>query len=236
MALEGRDLAILSARFGVMRFGAFRFGFCPEDVEGAASDEPGEYIWKEDKPPVTAWTLQNPCSVCPTLCVAAFTIDVASGNKPLTVTSTDNSTGDITYWYWSFGDGGSSTEQNPVHIYASAGTFTARLWVSGPGGSDGPAEDTITVTTIPPPVAGFTWSWGAEQYDCSFNDTSSEDVTDWSWDFSDGPGDPSVSVDPNPTTTYPDWASHNVVLTVTGPGGIDTASATVTNGGNGSGT
>ena len=40
MALSGRDLAILSARFGVARFGASRFGFYPDDVEGADNDEP----------------------------------------------------------------------------------------------------------------------------------------------------------------------------------------------------
>ena len=59
MALREDDLAILSARFGVARFGASRFGFYPDDVEGSGNDEPGEYVWKEDKPPTTLWTLQS---------------------------------------------------------------------------------------------------------------------------------------------------------------------------------
>jgi hypothetical protein len=57
MALEGTDVAILTARAGCMRAGASRAGFTPDDVEGAASDEPGEYVWKEQKPPTTTWTL-----------------------------------------------------------------------------------------------------------------------------------------------------------------------------------
>jgi hypothetical protein len=74
VALADNDLALLSARFGVARFGASRFGFvpCPEDVEGVGHDEPGEYIWKEEHPPVTEWTLVNEDCVCQNLCTLAL--------------------------------------------------------------------------------------------------------------------------------------------------------------------
>jgi hypothetical protein len=74
MALADNDLAILSARFGVARFGASRFGFvpCPEDVEGLGHDEPGEYIWKEEHPPITEWTLVEEDCVCRNLCTLAL--------------------------------------------------------------------------------------------------------------------------------------------------------------------
>ena len=70
MALQGSDLAILTARFGAARFGASRFGFipCPEDVEGTGTAEPGEYIWKEVVPPTTDWTLVDENCVCRDLC------------------------------------------------------------------------------------------------------------------------------------------------------------------------
>lgn len=55
-AIDSTDLAILTARAGCMRAGASRAGFYPDDVEGTASDEPGEYVWKEDPPPTTSWT------------------------------------------------------------------------------------------------------------------------------------------------------------------------------------
>ncbi len=49
---------------------------------------------------------------------------------------TDLSAGTVRAWSWSFGDGSSSTEREPDHVYATSGEFTVRLTVSGPGGSD----------------------------------------------------------------------------------------------------
>ena len=67
---------------------------------------------------------------------AGFTADLTSGPVPLTVNFTDQSTGDITSWSWDFGDGATSTEQNPSHTYTDAGTYTVSLAVTGPCGSD----------------------------------------------------------------------------------------------------
>ena len=67
---------------------------------------------------------------------ADFTADVLSGSVPLTVNFTDQSCGTITSWQWNFGDGSTSTEQNPSHTYSKAGTHTVSLTVTGPGGSD----------------------------------------------------------------------------------------------------
>jgi len=66
---------------------------------------------------------------------AIFTADVTEGSAPLTVTFTDQSTGNPTSWKWTFGDGDSSLLQNPVHIYQSAGTYTVKLSISD--GSNG---------------------------------------------------------------------------------------------------
>jgi uncharacterized repeat protein (TIGR01451 family) len=68
--------------------------------------------------------------------VADFIGTPTSGARPLTVNFTDQSMGDITSWSWDFGDGGSSTQQNPSHIYNTTGDFTVSLTVTGPGGSD----------------------------------------------------------------------------------------------------
>ena len=65
-----------------------------------------------------------------------FTADLTSGPVPLAVNYTDQSTGDITSWSWDFGDGVTSTEQNPSHTYTDAGTYTVSLAVTGPCGSD----------------------------------------------------------------------------------------------------
>ena len=46
----------------------------------------------------------------------------------------DLSVGKITSWKWDFGDGGTSTEQNPIHAYKEAGHYVVVLWVEGPAG------------------------------------------------------------------------------------------------------
>lgn len=67
---------------------------------------------------------------------AAFSAAPVIGEVPLTVAFTDESTGEITSYEWDFGDGGTSTEPNPVHRYDAVGVYTVSLMVSGPGGSD----------------------------------------------------------------------------------------------------
>jgi serine protease len=79
--------------------------------------------------------------------VAAFAGTPTSGEVPLVVNFTDQSTGQMTSWDWDFGDGGTSTDQNPVYEYTSQGTYTVTLTVTGPGGSDDEVKtDYITVT------------------------------------------------------------------------------------------
>jgi PKD repeat protein len=69
-----------------------------------------------------------------------------TGTVPLTVQFTDNSTDGPTGWAWNFGDGGTSTLQNPSHAYQNAGTYTVSLTVSNDHGSDSLTRtDYITV-------------------------------------------------------------------------------------------
>lgn len=69
--------------------------------------------------------------------VAAFTADVTSGARPLTVHFTDLSTGEPASWAWDFDNDGTvdSTEQNPTHTYHAAGTYTVKLTVTNAYGS-----------------------------------------------------------------------------------------------------
>jgi len=66
----------------------------------------------------------------------SFTAAPPYGSAPVTVTFTDNSFAAIDTWLWDFGDTGTSTEQNPEHIYNSPGWYDVSLTVNGPGGSD----------------------------------------------------------------------------------------------------
>lgn len=60
-----------------------------------------------------------------------------SGTVPLTVVFTDQSTNSPTSWLWDFGDGQTSTSQNPSHVYSVAGTYSVSLTATNDAGSDG---------------------------------------------------------------------------------------------------
>jgi len=84
--------------------------------------------------------------------VADFNATPTSGNAPLTVQFTDNSRGNgITTWNWAFGDGGTSTFQNPRYIYNTPGNYTVKLTVTNDGGSNTATRaQYITVLPAPP--------------------------------------------------------------------------------------
>jgi len=141
--------------------------------------------------------------------VAAFSGDPLEGCAPLEAAFTDESTGDITSWSWDFGDGGTSTDQSPVYVFNTAGTFTVSLTVTGPGGSD-PETKTDYATVDEPVVAAFSQSTdtGLSPLEVDFTDETTGDVTNWAWDFGDG----DTSTEQNPSHTYTTVDTFTVTL------------------------
>jgi len=90
-----------------------------------------------------AMNLQS--TVSSSLAVAAFSYGPTAPVSAQSVAFQDASTGGPTAWSWSFGDGSSSTLQNPNHIYATSGNFTATLTVSNANGTNNVSQH-ITVT------------------------------------------------------------------------------------------
>ena len=90
--------------------------------------------------------------------VANFTASATTGTAPLSLNFTSTSTGTINTYAWVFGDGTTSSAQNPVKTYSSAGSYTVSLTVTGPGGSNTrTTPNFITVTSAdptPPTVPG----------------------------------------------------------------------------------
>jgi len=155
---------------------------------------------------------------------AAFTADPISGTAPLSVTFTDHSTGEsITSWVWDFGDGATSAEQNPVHVYTQAGSYSASLTVKNGAGST-TLYQTITVIS-PPPVADFAANTtsGTVPLTVAFTDASTG-ASSWSWVFGDG----ATSAEQNPAHTFTTVGTYTVTLTVTNDGGSASKSMTIT--------
>ena len=151
--------------------------------------------------------------------VCLFTAEEVSGAVPFQVHFEDQSTGTISSWNWSFGDGESSEERNPVHTYLKPGSFDVRLIVNGAAGSDTLTQEGFIYAYIPSPLARF----GAEPLaglaplTVQFTDSSTGPITSWHWNFGDGEG----GTIQNPTHIYRTAGSYSVTLTVHGPGGMD---------------
>ncbi len=78
--------------------------------------------------------------------IADFTTSTSEITEGESVQFTDQSTNEPTEWSWSFGDGGTSSEQNPSHIYATAGLYSVTLSVTNSADSDTEIKtDYITV-------------------------------------------------------------------------------------------
>ena len=138
---------------------------------------------------------------------ASFTQDKTSGSTPFTVQFTDTSSNNPSSWLWDFGDGSTSTAQNPSHQFVGGGTYNVTLTATNSFGSNQTSPTTITVNAVP--VASFTFSQNGMTI--SFTDTSSHSPTSWSWDFGDG----ATSTVKNPTHTFSTVRTFNVTLTAT---------------------
>jgi PKD repeat protein len=155
--------------------------------------------------------------------VAAFSGNPLSGTPPLTVSFSNESTGDFDSVLWSFGDGMTNTVDGPVHQYASPGSYTVALAVSGPGGTD-TLTQTDYVTVYEPVSAGFSGDplSGAAPLTVTFTNASTGDYDSVLWSFGDG----MTSTADGPIHAYGTAGTYTVALTVSGPGGTDTLTQT----------
>ena len=153
------------------------------------------------------------------------------GCSPISITFSDLTTSPyvITAWSWDFGDGGTSTSPNPVHLYAADGTYTVKLVVTDQNG----CQDSLTKTNyirLTHPTANFTYNNSLvcpnEPIGVTFTDTSIPDTTiiSWAWDFGDG----GTSTLQNPSHSYSAAGTYTVSLTVTNILGC-TSTSTQTN-------
>ena len=118
--------------------------------------------------------------------VANFSVNSVCLNTPAVFSDLSTSGGDpITSYNWSFGDGFSSTQQSPTHLYTAFGTYTVRQIVS-----NGFCADTfeIQVTVENKPTASFVSSpkTGCSRLTVNFSNQSSVNATSFLWNFGDG--------------------------------------------------
>jgi PKD repeat protein len=128
---------------------------------------------------------------------------------------------------WDFGDGGSSDEESPVHVYERPGLYGVKLRVTNDIGSDERVRDKYVKVAHPDePLADFraTPREGPAPLAVNFEHLCSGAVTEWRWDFGDirsTGGD--ARFEPNPSHVYRAPGHYTVVLRVKGPHGEDEA-------------
>jgi len=153
--------------------------------------------------------------------------------------------GPATGFTWEFGDGQIGTGNPVSHTFATAGTFTASVVASGPGGTsalftDDVSFDVIGMAPFDPPVAAFVPSstTGLAPLTVSFQDVSDlasgpgASITSRTWDFGDGTAAETYATATNPVHIFalPSMpGQYTVTLTVVGMGGgMDSTSALIT--------
>ena len=158
---------------------------------------------------------------------AIITTNSSEGTAPLTVAFDGaSSTGEITSFSWSFGDGTTSDTNNIDHLYIIPGTYTAKLTVSDASATTHIATTVITVTegapTVTPPQAVISSSTalGPSPLNIAFNgeDSSSpgSEITLYQWTFGDG----SSATGSNVSHTFITAGTFNTNLTVTNSAGL----------------
>lgn len=137
--------------------------------------------------------------------------------------SFNNSSTEATEYNWDFGDGGTSNEVNPEHIYFQDGSYTVTLTAINDCGE---VTTTQIVEIATPPTAGFSSdiTSGCVDLEVQFMDNSSENTTGWLWTFEGG--DPATSADPNPLVTYSNAGTFSVTLEVSNGVGMNTITMT----------
>jgi len=154
---------------------------------------------------------------------AAFASTTACANQPTAFT--DNSTGGATSWQWDFGDGNTSTQQNPAHQYASSGAFNTTLIAATAAG----CADTIVnqVIVYSQPVAIFsadTVCFGDTTKFSDLSTTTDGSIVSWNWNFTDGT---STQTNPSHNFTTVNDSFYVTLIVQTSFGCIDTVTQLV---------
>jgi PKD repeat protein len=158
----------------------------------------------------------------PDRAAADFRARPAKGRAPLEVRF-ENLSRNALRFAWDFGDGTTSAEREPAHVYREPGEYTVRLRVANDLGEDACAR---TVRALHPdaPLADFRAlpREGEAPLEVLFEDLSTGALSEWEWDFGDPTaGDARRSRERNPTFVYRHPGRYAVRLRVRGPHGED---------------
>ncbi|MEO9802627.1 MAG: PKD domain-containing protein [Reichenbachiella sp.] len=153
---------------------------------------------------------------------ASFSVEQSDANY-LSYTFTNSSLNGSTY-SWDFGDGNTSTEESPTHVYEEADVYTVKLTTTSENGLT--ADFSTSVDIQAPVTAAFTYEVDDVDYKTYLFTDGSEDAVTLLWEFGDG----FQFTGMNPSHTYAEDGIYTVKLTATSLTGfedVETAEVTV---------
>ncbi|MGI4751311.1 MAG: PKD domain-containing protein [Janthinobacterium lividum] len=165
--------------------------------------------------------------------IASFTVaDSTCRSDSVVFKNTSTTTGiTVSAWNWDFGDGQTSTLQNPSHLYSAAGNYTVTLNITSSGGCASTAfSKTIHISALP--VSLFTFSTpNCVGQAVTFTDQSTVTegkITQWSWNFGDQTLNSVFSTNASFTHTFSSAGTYTVTLQVlTSAGCVNTSTQTI---------
>jgi len=145
----------------------------------------------------------------------SYTQSLSPSTNLSTFAFTDLSSGNPTSWLWNFGDGGTSTIQNPTHTYTSNGIYLVTLTITNALNQctstfvNYLSVDSIWTTNC---QSAFNWYPGNVPNNVGFYDFSmGNNIQSWYWTFGDG----TTSTQQHPFHSYPSAGVYQVCLTIT---------------------
>ncbi len=150
------------------------------------------------------------CAVQPN---PAFLANDPTRCKGDTIFFAENSNTEIASYFWDFGDGSTTTDSTPFHVYADTGLYTVSLYITDVHGCDTTGIVTNFVSIQQPPIVDFyadALSSNCYPFPVQFDDLSSSTyLSSWLWNFGDNY---TASEMQNPSHSYFKPGTYNVTL------------------------
>jgi len=142
--------------------------------------------------------------------LVSFFINKSNGCEPLTINFKGNAYPKNSSYYWSFGDGGTSTDSTPTYTYQNAGIYTLNIIIVAPSGCADTMNFKDFIDCYPKPKIDFNWDPSIVPFsnpEAAFNNKTTGGSS-YFWDF----GDNSNSYQTNPMHTYSNLGDYMVML------------------------
>lgn len=126
----------------------------------------------------------------------------------------------VARWFWDFGDGQTSTSQNPVHTYTQAGSYPVSLTLYGKTSCDSTITKNVVITGVDPDFVSNNACLGQTTQFTDSSKNNGQSIAKWLWDFGTG-----ISADTsnlqNPTFQYSAPGNYSVTLRISTTAGCN---------------